>query len=160
MYRSAETDTTAVRPKRDRSAFVPVLRTYRQIAKILEARDGALISPARVREICQAAEKKIAHAFVEEPFHEQIVAILAGQEGMLMAPADVAELCESEGQKLVFALLADAATGARPGSGSARGGRDHGRDQRSMHHDVDAHADVAAFKACAPLTRPGVGRQS
>lgn len=43
------------------------IRTYRQIAQILVAREGASITPARVAQICRRAERKVARALLLDP---------------------------------------------------------------------------------------------
>jgi hypothetical protein len=43
------------------------VRTYRRIAEILAERGGAPVSPARVKQICHAAEMRFTRAFLADP---------------------------------------------------------------------------------------------
>jgi hypothetical protein len=53
---------------RGRGPTAPAVRTYRQISAILARREGRPpICPARVRQLCLAAERKLARALLRDP---------------------------------------------------------------------------------------------
>jgi len=154
MHRILETGRTEARPTHDRGAAALALRTYRQIAAILEAQGGTPITPARVRQICEAAEMKIVRAVVDEPFHQQIAAMLAEQEGAPIDPTELAELCQEESRKFVRALLSDTGVSERSGCRSTCGRRAEG----GAHNQ----AGTEAFKprSNSKFVAPGIGSQS
>lgn len=49
----------------------PVARSYQEIAEVLTEREGKQISPAEVRELCRAAERKLADAVRADPILHQ-----------------------------------------------------------------------------------------
>ena len=64
-------DSSSSQHAREPCLKMSAVRTYRQIAKVLTEREGAPISPSRVRRMCLAAERKLARALLADPvFHE------------------------------------------------------------------------------------------
>lgn len=66
MYSLNHTRPSKVHLQR-RGLATPTLRTYRQIATILTAREMEPISPARVELLCRRAETKIVKALLANP---------------------------------------------------------------------------------------------
>ena len=63
----------------------PNLRSYGEIAAMLADRDGSDVSAERVRHICRAAERKIAHALWNDPVVRKLLTSGCSSQRLVVA---------------------------------------------------------------------------
>ena len=72
-YGAAEIDTSGTPQRRSRGPTGLAIRTYQQIAQVLEAREGVSITPRRVAQLCHRAETRLIGALLADPLVRELL---------------------------------------------------------------------------------------